>query len=165
MNRRIEKPPFRGDRQFIEADKRSRRIVLASFGLSICIVALLIHWALPWATNYLLQLEPQKSLRILQIVISVIFLSVLPMAWYVYTLGQKVVTSKQMPPPGTKLIKKTRVIEGRQAVLRGKVLIVVALLLAVLSLVGGTWFPFRLEKMIAERTERDPNTISAVDVL
>lgn len=144
------------DPQIVEADRKCRTIILIVLVAFICIGAVLIQWVFPLATRYLLELEPQKSLRILQVAISLVFLSVLPIALYIWLFGRKVVKSRRIPPPGTKVIKNTRIIEGPSATIRGRIVMLLALLLAMLAIAGGIWLPWKLGEIMAERTSNTP---------
>jgi len=144
------------DPQIIQANRKYRTIVLIAIVLCICVGAALIQWVFPLAMRYLLELEPHKSIRILQAAICLVFLSVLPIALYIWLFGRKVVKSQRMPPPGTKVIKNTRITEGRSATIRGKILMLLALLLLILALAGGIWLPWKLGEIMAEKTSNTP---------
>jgi hypothetical protein len=60
-----------------------------------------------------------------------------------------------MPPPGTRLIVNMRLIEGERAVRRGRILMTLALVLLALGLLGGLYFPYRLEKAFGAKLQRD----------
>jgi hypothetical protein len=128
----------------------------------MCIGAVLIQWVFPWATRYLLALKPDKSIRILQIAISVIFLSVLPIAWYIWSFGRKVVKSQRMPPQGAKVIKTTKIVEGRSAVVRGKALMAMAILLALLGLIGAIWLPLKMSRLVPQNPEASEQDTSMI---
>ena len=142
--------------QLIHADRRLRRVVLVALVVCAGIGATLIHWALPWATRYVTGLECEQGLRIVHIVLSVIFLSILPVAWYIASFGRQVVTSRQLPPPGVKVIKDTRIITGQSALARGKALIAIAVLLAVIALIGGLWLPWKMGKIMSRPCTSEP---------
>lgn len=48
-------------------------------------------------------------------------------AAYLWSLGAKVLCSREFPPPGSRVIRDTPIIEGQAAVLRGRVLRALAL--------------------------------------
>jgi hypothetical protein len=136
------------DQRFLQVDRKLRRTVLIACVVCIGIGAVLIQWGLPWAMRYLGQLEPEASLRVLQLMASLVFLGLLPAAWYLWSCGMRAVTFQQMPPPGMKVIKTVKVVTGDSAVARGKALMVVAALVATVSLTGGIWFPLNLPRFI-----------------
>ncbi|MHC4519822.1 MAG: hypothetical protein ACYTAS_14635 [Planctomycetota bacterium] len=146
------------DERVVHADRKYRRVILIAFGVSVCIGVVLLQWVLPWATRYLAQRRPQEALQILQVAVSLMFLSALPIAWYIWSLGRKGVTSQQMPPPGVRVIKDTIIIRGRSAVARGKALMVIAVLLAIVSLIGGIWLPWKLGKIMPATDAGGPSS-------
>ena len=141
--------------QIIQVDRRYRRIVLIAVALCACLGTTLIQWVLPWAKNALAELKPEQAVRLLQITISLVFLSVLPLAWYLWSLARKIVDAQQMPPPHVKVIKNVKVITGPPAVARGKALMIVAVLLALVSLAGGIWLPWKFGQVMS-RDARNP---------
>ena len=95
--------------------------------------------------------DPDVLLRIIRIVIAFIFLSIVPFGLYMCRLGWRVIKHKQMPPPGTKVLVDTKVLEGDKAVTRGRLIIALAMLLIVLGLYGGLYFPYKLGKVFGEQ--------------
>ena len=134
--------------QLLQADRKRRRAVLITCVVCIVIGAVLIQWGLPWAARHLGQFDPQTSLRLLQLLVSLVFLGLLPVAWYLWSCGMRAVSFQQMPPPGMKVIKTVKVVTGDAAVARGKALMVLAAIMATVSLAGGIWFPWKLARMI-----------------
>ena len=141
--------------QIIQVDRRYRRIVLIAVALCTCLGAVLVQWVLPWAKNDLAELEPEQGIRVLQVTISLVFLSMLPLACYLWSLAKKIVDSQQMPPPHVKVIKNVKVITGRPAIARGKALMAMAVLLALVSLAGGIWLPWKFGQVMS-RDARGP---------
>lgn len=137
--------------RMIKADKRIRMLVVIAYLVSVLVLAVLLIWVLPWSEGRLEQAEPEVMLRIIRIVIAFIFLSIVPFGLYMCRLGWRVIRHKQMPPPGTKVIVDTRVLEGDKAVTRGKLIIAISLLLIVLGLYGGLYFPYKLGKVFGEQ--------------
>jgi hypothetical protein len=88
---------------------------------------------------------------------AVVFLSVVPMAIYLYRFGRRVVRQGRFPPPGTWLIVNTRLIEGERAVRRGRLVMTLAAVLLALGLLGGLGFPCYLEKVFSARLQGDPS--------
>jgi hypothetical protein len=134
--------------QIVQANRKYRRIVLMTCAVFVGIGFALVRWGLPWATCRLAQLEPEESLLILRVTLGLMFLSVLPMAWYIWSLGRKIVGARRLPPPGVKVIKDIKIIEGAAAITRGKALMVMAMLMALLSLIGGLWLPWKLGQIM-----------------
>jgi len=72
------------------------------------------------------------------------------MLWLENELGWQVIKHRQIPPPGTKVIVDTKVLEGDKAVTRGRLIIAISLVLIVLGLFGGLYFPYKLGKVFGE---------------
>lgn len=133
----------------IKADKRIRMLVFLAYFVSVLVLAV---WMLPWSESKLEQVEkPEVLLRIIRIVIAFIFLSIVPFGVYLCLFGWRVIKHREMPPPGTKVIVDTKVLEGDKAVTRGRLVITVALVLIVLGLFGGLYFPYKLGKVFGEQ--------------
>jgi hypothetical protein len=73
------------------------------------------------------------------LVISVV--AVLGVGGYLLWFALRVLRSGQMPPPGTRVIRDMRVIEGEKATKRAKVLIIASVLLVIIGLLV-TWQTF-----------------------
>jgi hypothetical protein len=153
------------DEEILAANRKYRRVILVALLVCVCFGMVLLQWVLPWTTRYLTEREPQEALRVLQTVTCLLFLSVLPLAWYIWSLGRKVVDSQQMPPPGVRLIKDVKVVKGAAAVARGRVLMALAVVLALAGLAGGIYLPWMLGKVMshtASDQESPPETSGAL---
>jgi hypothetical protein len=146
----------------IKADKRARMLFILAWIVCVCVGAALIRWVLPWGQGQLERTEPGDALHVIQLVIGFIFLSVIPFGVYLLRLGRRAVAHQQMPPPGTRVIMDTKVLEGDKAVTRGRLIMVIALLLVALSLAGGLYLPYKLGKVFGEQIRpAAPQTQSA----
>ena len=145
----------------IKADKRIRKLVILAYIVAVLVMVVLLMWILPWAEGKLEQTEPEVMLRIIRIVIAFIFLSIVPFGLYMCRFGWRVIKHKQMPPPGTKVLVDTKVLEGDKAVKRGRLIIAISLLLIVLGIYGGLYFPYKLGKVFsAQIRESAPQVAS-----
>lgn len=137
--------------KIIKADKRTRILVILVYIISVLILAVLLMWVFPWSEDRIEQAEPEVMLRIIRIVITFIFLSIVPFGVYLCLFGWRVIKYRQTPPPGTKVIVDTKVLEGDKAVTRGRLIIGISLMLIVLGLYGGLYFPYKLGKVFGEQ--------------
>lgn len=144
------------DGRVIKANKKVRRLVIEICVISVLVVIALMLWVLPWSVSHLERQPPRVVLWVLEAVVAVIFLSVVPLAVYLYWLGRQVVRHRQLPPPGMKVVVDTRVIEGDRAVMRGRIVMALAVILLAVGLLGGLWFPYRLERAFAGRLNKAP---------
>ena len=138
----------------IKADKRARMLFILAWIACGCAGMALIGWVLPWGQGQLEKAEPAKALLAIQIAIGFIFLSVIPISVYLFQLGLRAVAHRQMPPPGTRVIKNTKVLEGDKAVTRGRLMMVLALLLVMLGLAGGLYLPYKIGKAFGEQIQK-----------
>jgi hypothetical protein len=138
----------------IKADKRARMLFIITWIVCVCVGAALIRWVLPWGQGQLERAESGDALRIIQILIAFIFLSVIPFGVYLFRLGLRAVRCRQMPPPGTRVIKNTKVLEGDRAVTRGRLIMALALLLVMLGLAGGLYLPYKIGKAFGEQIQK-----------
>ncbi len=139
----------------IKADKRARMFFIIAWIVCVCVGAALIRWVLPWGQGRLEKAEPAKALLAIQIAIGFIFLSTIPFSVYLFRLGLRAIRCQQMPPPGTRVIKDTKVLEGDKAVTRGRLTIALALALVALGLTGRLYLPYKLGKVFGEQI-REP---------
>lgn len=58
---------------------------------------------------------------------------------------------RQMPPPGTRVIVDTKVLEGDKAVTRGRLIMIMALMLIGVGLIGGLHLPYKIKKAFGEQ--------------
>lgn len=145
----------------IKADKKIRTIIILAYIVAVLVMVVLLVWILPLSSGKLEQTEPEVMLRIIRIVIAFIFLSIVPLGLYMFRLGWRVIKHKQMPPPGTKVIMDTKILDGDKAVTRGKIIITISLVLIIVGLYGGLYFPYKLKKMFGEQINQ--RTTQAAD--
>jgi len=140
-----------GQERVIKADKRIRMLVILAYIVAVLTMAVFVRWILPWSEGRLEQAEPEVMLGIIRIVIAFIFLSIVPFGVYLCLFGWRVIKCRQMPPPGTKVIVDTKVLECDKAVTCGRLILAVSLLLIVLGLYGVIYFPYKLGKVFGEQ--------------
>jgi len=136
----------------IKADKRTRMFFILAWIACVCAGVALITWGLPWGQGRLEKAEPAKALLVIQLVTGFIFLSIIPFGVYLFRLGLRAVRCRQMPPPGTRVITDMKVLEGDKAVTRGRLMMVLALLLVALGFAGGLYLPYKLGKVFGEQS-------------
>jgi flagellar basal body-associated protein FliL len=138
--------------RMVKADKKARLLFIIAWIACVCAGLALIGWVLPWGQGQLERAEPATALRAIQIVIGFIFLSIIPFSVYLFRLGSRAVRCRQMPPPGTRVIMDTKVLEGDKAVTRGRLIMAIALVLIALCLAGGLYLPYKFGKAFGDRT-------------
>jgi hypothetical protein len=127
-----------------------RRILLLSFAC-VAIAFGVVLWGPrlldEHIDGYVKTRDFSGGIRFLQISAAVLFVPTLPMVYYLYRFARRIQTSGQFPPPGTKVLRDTVVIEGSLARQRGNQLLMVSILLAVMSLVGMIYLPYLFGKI------------------
>jgi hypothetical protein len=125
----------------IKADKRVRMLVIIAWIVCVLVGVVLLRWVMPWGQGRFEQAEPDVALRVIQLVIGLVSLSIIPFGVYLYRFGRRAIKHRQMPPPGTTVIMDTQVLEGDKAVMRGRLTMVMGLVLLVLGRAGGLYLP------------------------
>lgn len=133
------------EQEFIRADREYRKKFVRRFiviYLSCFLVgAVLILRVFPWAQGYLESLDCNTAFLVIKVTVIVIFLSILPIAVYLLRLGHRIVESQQLPPPGTKVIRDTKIIRGNKAITRGRMVIFLSVFMICISLIGAFYIP------------------------
>ncbi|MGI9568304.1 MAG: hypothetical protein ACR2PH_00830 [Desulfobulbia bacterium] len=132
--------------RIISADKKYRKKVLILYLIFASLGAVSIHWGLPWVKRHIQDLEQANVLNNLILLIRFMFLSIVPLSLYLLSYGRKVLTHKRYPPFDTKVIKDTKILEGKKALLRGRLITATAVCLIAVCLIGGLYLPYKLKK-------------------
>ena len=133
--------------EIIPADRTYRRLFLIIGCVLVFIGVVLIGWVLPWALEYLEGLEVQRGLSFIKVALVVLFLSIVPLGAYLFTVGRKMIKYERFPLPGMKVIADTQVVEGERAKFRGQVVVVLALVLILLGLVGALYSFYLIDQL------------------
>lgn len=129
------------------ADGRQRRIafVVLAVGLVVGVILLLLARAHFRELEELIERDRESGTSALIVTIRwfIVFL-VVPMAGllsYLAWFALRVIRGQRFPPVGTRVLRKTAVLEGRRAVVRGWILALITLLIAlsVLQLAVALW--------------------------
>ena len=143
------------ERDIIRADEEYRKKFIRGL-IIICLLCslfgvMLIFWGLPRAQEYLRELDCKTAFQVIKVSIVFIFLSVLPFAVYFLRLGQRIIESEQLPPPGARVIRDKKTIRGAKAITRGRALIFLSVLMICLSLIGAFYVPYKMDKVIEKK--------------
>jgi len=133
--------------KIIPADRTYRRMVLIIFVVLVVIGVVLIGWVLPVAQGYLDGLEAQRALGLSGVALVVLFLSIIPLAAYLFTVGRKMMKYERFPPPGMKVITDTKVVEGEKVRIQGQVMVVLSLVLILLGLLGALYSSYLIDQL------------------
>jgi hypothetical protein len=131
----------------LRADPETRRKALYVTGLLTIFGIAVIELGLPRLKSYLGTLPPKDAIQVLNICMSLIFLSLIPWMICFYRFGRKVIESSQCPPPGVKVVRDTVVHTGVAARRRGTMLVVGSVFVILIALFASLYFPYMMTKM------------------
>ena len=121
------------------ADPTARRTVVLVLVVGTCMGALLLlaftryriplsDWVLADARS-----SAQRVKLVFLLLAALLLAPLLTLAAYLWSLGEKVVRTREFPPPGLRVIRDTPIVTGERAVSRGRLLKVLALGLGIAS--------------------------------
>ena len=126
---------------------RSKILVICVLLVFLCIA--FIGWLLPLGIEYLRRLDAETAIFVIEMILVLIFLSVIPFAFYLFMIGRRIVKHERFPPPGTKVIRNTVLIMGDKARLRGQVLVFLSVVLVLIGLIGAFTTHYALHRLAA----------------
>jgi hypothetical protein len=131
----------------LRPSQTGRAVVIGIWIVVALIGAAAIQWLLPYSEQYVSKQQPRAALRTVQLLLAFLFLSVLPLGAYLFWFGYRAVQWRQIPPPGTWVLRNTRTVEGHRAQRRGRIVMALAALLFTLGLFCAMYFPYRLGRV------------------
>ena len=131
--------------RIILADKKYRKKIIVIYLISVALGAALIGWGVPWVKGHIKGLEPESALNNLIILLRFMFFSIVPFGFLILSHGRKVLIHEQFPPPDSKVIVDTKIVEGEKALMRGRLIIAAAVSLIAIGLIGGLYLPYKLK--------------------
>jgi hypothetical protein len=132
----------------LRADPRFRRNVFTLYAAVIILGAAAIYWVLPALKEYFARASFQTPLSELRVALFLVFLPVLLTAFYSYRFARRVLRSDQFPPPGSKVLFDTEVIEGEPARRKARAAIALSVILVIVALVGTFYVPYWVEQLL-----------------
>src|SRR6266567_2762528 len=127
-----------------KADQETRKKAFILLGVITVIGAIVIQFGLPRLTGYMHSLPLNEAIQLFIIVTTLPFISIIPIAIYCYRIGRKVIASNQFPPPGSKVIRDTKVLTGLAARRRGLTLVALSSLMMVIGVFASAYFPIKI---------------------
>jgi hypothetical protein len=122
--------------KIVPADKSYRLKTILLLVLVVLAGLATFQWLVPWAHQAVRRLEPQKGLFVVRCALMVMFCTMVSLAVYLACFGRKVLKYRSIPPPGTKVLRDTRLVEGKSAVLRGQIVMLLSVLMLIFGLYG-----------------------------
>ena len=134
--------------KIIQADRSYRRKTLIILFLIVIAGLLMFQWLVPWADQKVHRVDPQMGLVMVRCTLIVLFIAIASLAVYLAVFGRKVLQHGCFPPPGIKVIRDTRLLEGKSAIIRGQIIILLSVLLLIFSLYGALVISYKLYLLI-----------------
>ena len=124
--------------QIIKADKKYRKNLFNVYLISISLLIVFWHWGIPVIREFIQALPVKQRVETLETIGHVLLLLFFPPAIYLIYIGRKIRQSSLLPFPGMRVIRDTKVIKGRKAMLRGNILIVLGIVMIITALLSMT---------------------------
>ena len=132
----------------VSTDKKHRSTILGVVIIIVAVGFFLIRSLQPLFTGHLVKREnPVKILSVAEIVLTLLFLSIIPVVFYVFAWGRRTINSESFPHPGAKAIRDTQSMKGQRAALRGQMMVFIAVLLIVLALIGWMFTHYAVQSL------------------
>lgn len=132
----------------LKADRKHRSTVLGVVIVIAVVGAYLIRSLLPLVTGHLMkQYDPRKVLTVAEMVLTLLFLSFIPVVFYLFAQGRRTINSERFPPTGAKVTRDTQLMKGHRAAIRGQMMVFIAILLIVLALIGWMFTHFAVQSL------------------
>jgi MFS family permease len=133
-------------------------ILIIIFGLALGI--LIDVWWFPVSSKYLDTIAPEKILRVLVWIFSIIAIGPLIACYLTMRLGLRIVRTQSFPPPGTGVWKNTQVMKGRKATFRGIFLISLSVIIIGVGILIGI-VPHKLCKLMDKQSKERIESIKS----
>jgi hypothetical protein len=152
-----------GDKDFerqhpiIHRNKKTGLLLLA--GYIVCFVALfsyLFIFIRPELLNNPDSIKPH--LKFIRAFLIFGLLNVIVYAGYKIWFGLQVMKHRQIPPPEIIIFFDTKLFQGDTAVKRGRRIVVIAIIFIILSLIGGIYVHYNLEKLLGLQNNQEIKT-------
>ena len=124
-----------------KADPRLRKklvVVIVIVAVVGIICQMVLQSYMPLITKWVLEDPKQIRLRIRIVFMSLAAVLAIPLlgfAVYLWRLGKKIISSKQFPPPNTRVVRDIPILRGSSASRRGRVIQLIAILSTILLIV------------------------------
>lgn len=132
----------------VRADKNYRSKILVICALLLLLGIAFIGWLLPLGIEYLRRLDADTAILVIEMILVLIFLSVIPFAFYLLMIGRRIMKHERFTPPGMKVIRDTALIIGDKARLRGQVLVFLSVFLILIGFIGAFYTHYALHRLV-----------------
>ena len=149
-----------GKQQIDKADRQIRKRMILLVVVEILLGLVLILWFYTYLETLLTigaeapETAMNKVLNLLGIVLTIVAISLIGFSFYILKVAFMVFRSSRFPPPGMRVIKDTRVVEGRKARFRAVLfLLISALMIAASALMPYFYIKIRNTFQISDSVE------------
>ncbi|MBD3243586.1 MAG: hypothetical protein GF331_23555 [Chitinivibrionales bacterium] len=134
-------PPADGpeSNEIATADKTYRAVIFVVYGLIVVFGFITYRYLIPFGLSYLRSLGWKQLLQTLRLVFILLLLSFSPAAVYVIVIGRRILRHDCWPYPGRKVMFDTKVLHGKQAQSRGRLMIALGTVFLVLMVISVTY--------------------------
>ena len=154
----------------VQADKNLRKKFIIFLGLTMIAVLLIV----PYFNDYIEQIKQiskenpelafKKSMFMLKLTLGIVSFLLLMTGVYFIILARRTFKSGQYPPPGMRMIRKTKLRTGTQAKKAALSLIVLSCILIILAFFF-LYFPWAFEKTIGQKRHGDMKLKGKVTII
>jgi hypothetical protein len=120
------------DREIVKTDKRYRRRLFTAYLIAIFFGVVFWKWGFPLISDYIVSLPNKARIETMEIVEHAVLLLFIPAALYLIVIGRRVCKHQAMPYPGMRVIHDTVIVRGKKALLRGRSMMVLGVVLIVM---------------------------------
>ena len=135
------------EQEILKADKQYRTRLLTAYLIGIVVLSLCLFFGVPRYLVYLGNLKIGNMLDLGEISIMVFLACFIGPACYCIVVGRKIMVSKRIPCPGQKGIRDTKIIEGKKAVARGKMLFFLGIFTIIMLIAGAARSHYLFDKL------------------
>jgi hypothetical protein len=133
--------------EIIKVDKQYRKKLFIAYILCIVAISLGLGLGLRPFINYLDHLNYAPLMNVSEACVMLVLLCIIGPSCFLIYVGRRIIVSQRMPYPGQKVIHDTKLLEGKKAVLRGRMLLYLGIAAIVISLAGAARSHYIFEKM------------------
>jgi hypothetical protein len=135
------------EQEILKADKQYRARLLTAYLIGIAVLSLCLCFGLPRYLAYLDKLRIKNMLDLAEISVMVFFACFIGPACYCVVVGRRIMVFKRFPYHGQKVIRDTKIIEGKKAVTRGRMLFFLGIIAIIILIAGAARSHYFFDKL------------------
>jgi cytochrome bd-type quinol oxidase subunit 1 len=135
------------EREILKADKQYRKRLFTAYLIGIAVISLCLYFGLPRYSGYLDKLIIENRLGLAEIFVMLFLACFIGPAGYIIVVGRRIMVAKRFPWHGQKVIHDTKIIEGRKAVIKGRMLFSLGIFTIIIIIAGAARTHYIFEKI------------------